>query len=43
VWSNLRVKMLELSGGYDLSQPVAKLDSEMTIIEASIDKLSTVL
>ena len=40
VWSNLRVRMLELPGGYDPSQLVAKLDSEMTIIEAGIDRLS---
>ena len=32
--------MLELPGGYDPSQLVAKLDSEMTIIEAGIDRLS---
>jgi hypothetical protein len=40
VWSNLRVKMLELPSGYDPGQLVAKLNSEMTIIEAGIDKLS---
>ena len=40
VWSNLRVKMLDLPGGYDPSQLVTKLDSEMTIIEAGIDRLS---
>jgi hypothetical protein len=39
VWSNLKVKMLELPDGYDPSQFIAKLDSEVTIIVAGIDKL----
>jgi hypothetical protein len=36
----LKVEILALPGSYDPSQFLAKLDSEMAIIEAGIEKLS---
>ena len=38
--SHLKVEILSLPGNYDPSQFLATLDSEMTIIEAGIEKLS---
>ena len=38
--SHLKVEILALPGSYDPSQFLAKLDSEMAIIEAGIEKLS---
>jgi hypothetical protein len=38
--SNLKLKILALPGDYDASEFIAKLDSEMAIIETGIDKLS---
>jgi hypothetical protein len=38
--SHLKVEILALPGSYDPSQFLAKLDSELAIIEAGIEKLS---
>jgi hypothetical protein len=38
--TNLKLRILALPGGYDSSEFIAKLDVEMAIIEAGIDRLS---
>jgi hypothetical protein len=38
--SNLKIKILNLPGGYNPSALISTLNSEMIIIEAGIDKLS---
>jgi hypothetical protein len=38
--NNLKIRMLELPGGYDPGQLMAKLNSEIAVIETGIEKLS---